>query len=233
MHTFFIRQKGELTPSVSTKWVRDRQHGFQFRTTTSLLQKDAEITKRFRKQSLWQPSSADKTVQHPSSPYKTVWQPGFSYDTVRNQVLLTKRCGNQVLLCAKFSCNQILRTKPSDTTVGNQILQNEARTVSVSRQSQVFFPQPSAYYIQKATKRFSTYVRRTKLSVNQILRTKQRSPYKTVWQRASNYNTVSNQILLTKRSGNQVLVQNSLVTKFYVQNGLAPKFPLQNCRVRL
>lgn len=62
MHTFFIRQKGELTPSVSTKWVRDRQHGFQFRTTTSLLQKDAEITKRFRKQSLWQPSSADKTV---------------------------------------------------------------------------------------------------------------------------------------------------------------------------
>jgi hypothetical protein len=28
MHTFFIRQKGELTPAVSTKWVRDRQHGF-------------------------------------------------------------------------------------------------------------------------------------------------------------------------------------------------------------
>ena len=33
-----------------------------FPTTTSLLQKDAEITKGFRKQTLWQPSSADTTV---------------------------------------------------------------------------------------------------------------------------------------------------------------------------
>ena len=97
MHPVLKLQNGVRTPTVSTKWMWGRSHGFQRSGN------QARVTKT----TFCQPNPTYKTVSHPNSPSKTGWQPNSSYNVVSKQVLLTKReypsfasiCQRYLLMC--------------------------------------------------------------------------------------------------------------------------------------
>ena len=197
MHPVFKLQNGVRTPTVSTKWMWGRSHGFQRSGN------QARVTKT----TFCQPNPTYKTVSHPNSHSKTGWQPNSSYNVVSKQVLLTKReypsfasiCQRYLLMCLPRSFFWFK---------GIVCLLH-------------------MYSFSKDTKRFSTHALLTK----------------TVWEPGYSYNTVSNQVLLTKRLSTQALLTKryrsqarvtektlwpSLATKLYVQTGVAPMLFVQN-----